>query len=181
MPNWVTNYLTVEKEIAKEYILNKENEVDFEILCPMPKELENTDAPCMPNEELLEKYGASNWYDWHVKNWGTKWNASNTYVEDLGDGRVRIEFDTPWSTPYVWLMALRNADEFDIDYHLAWIEEQGYRGIEIALGDYYTEFELPMVEWEEDEHGDYISSEENEPFDWRELTYDGQYEELMEE
>lgn len=161
MPNWVNNYLTVEKELAENYILNKNNEVDFEILCPMPKEEEE------------------NWYDWRCDNWGTKWNASNTYVEDLGDGRVRIEFDTPWVSPWAWLTALRNIKDFDVDYHLAWFEEQGYRGIEVAVGDYISEFELPMVEWEENEDGEYISSEEKEPFDWRELTYDGQYEELM--
>ena len=158
MPNWVTSYLTVKKEVAEKYILNKENEVDFEILCPMPKEEEE------------------NWYDWRIENWGCKWNSDNTYVEEIEDGKVRIEFNTPWCTPWKWLVALR---EKGFDYHLAWFEEQGYRGIEIAKNGSFIEFELPMVEWEEDENGEYISSEENESFDWRELKYEGEYEELI--
>lgn len=39
-------------------------------------------------------FGADNWYDWHVMNWGTKWNA---YDIDW-QGNV-IEFQTAWSTP----------------------------------------------------------------------------------
>ena len=40
-------------------------------------------------------YGADSWYDWCVDNWGTKWNASNTYI--INDNE--IEFETAWSCP----------------------------------------------------------------------------------
>ena len=40
-------------------------------------------------------YGADSWYDWSINNWGTKWNASNTYV--INDNMV--EFETAWSCP----------------------------------------------------------------------------------
>lgn len=42
-----------------------------------------------------EHFGYSNWYDWCVKNWGTKWNASNVHW----DGNDYVEFDTAWSFP----------------------------------------------------------------------------------
>jgi len=43
----------------------------------------------------IKKYGSKDWYDWCVKNWGTKWNACNTiYAEDCPD---EIQFDTAWS------------------------------------------------------------------------------------
>lgn len=38
------------------------------------------------------KYGAMNWYEWSVKNWGTKWNACNTVVNGS-----EMTFDTAWS------------------------------------------------------------------------------------
>lgn len=40
-------------------------------------------------------YGYKNWYNWSIDNWGTKWDASETYVED-----GEISFETAWSTPY---------------------------------------------------------------------------------
>jgi len=42
----------------------------------------------------LKKHKAINWYDWHNKHWGTKWNPSDAIIENNW-----IEFDTAWSTP----------------------------------------------------------------------------------
>lgn len=172
MPNWVTNYLTVKKEVAEKYILNDKNEVDFEVFIPMPEELRDTVAPS----------DGDNWYDWSIRSWGCKWNASDSSVEDKGNGYLRLTFDTPWTSPNVWLARL--ADK-GIEFHLAWLEEQGYRGIMISdentddRFNFITEFDLPDIEWTENEDGYWIPSEDNEPFDWRDLTYDGEYEELM--
>lgn len=175
MPNWVDNYLTVSKE-AKKYIVNKEDEVDFEILIPMPEEIRNTTSPCEEDKYLMNKYGASNWYDWSVKNWGCKWNACENFIEEVGDDEIRLTFATPWAVPMAWLKKLA---EMKIDFHLAWYEEQGYRGIITAEDGLIDSFELPEVKWAEDEDGCYISSEDSEPFDWRDMVYDGQFEEMM--
>ena len=48
----------------------------------------------------IRKYGRPQWYDWCCSNWGTKWNASDTYVEDVdGNGNVTVTFSTAWSAP----------------------------------------------------------------------------------
>jgi len=47
----------------------------------------------------LKKYGAKNWYDWKVKNWGTKWNAGDDVDIGEGDGILEYTFDTAWSPP----------------------------------------------------------------------------------
>ncbi len=41
MPNWVTNWLTIRTQ-DKNLVLNEKGNVDFNILIPMPEELENT-------------------------------------------------------------------------------------------------------------------------------------------
>jgi hypothetical protein len=52
-----------------------------------------------------EKYGHSNWYDWCVDNWGTKWSAADAYVaqklrnEDKTKFVLNVDFKTPWSPP----------------------------------------------------------------------------------
>lgn len=41
-------------------------------------------------------YGYSDWYNWSLMNWGTKWNACN-YRDDPDE--LTAVFDTAWSTP----------------------------------------------------------------------------------
>ena len=41
----------------------------------------------------ISKYGHTTWYEWHISNWGTKWNACE--VEWVNDNQV--EFETAWS------------------------------------------------------------------------------------
>lgn len=40
-------------------------------------------------------YGATTWYDWCCKNWGTKWNTCNTQQPDTDT----VIFDTAWAPP----------------------------------------------------------------------------------
>ena len=43
----------------------------------------------------LKNYGSKDWYDWCVKNWGTKWNACGTEFDESNP--TQIKFDTAWS------------------------------------------------------------------------------------
>ena len=45
--------------------------------------------------ENLLQYGATSWYGWCNKNWGTKWNASNTRYTD----EITLLFYTAWCAP----------------------------------------------------------------------------------
>lgn len=41
--------------------------------------------------ENLRKYGAMNWYEWSIQNWGTKWNATDTVIDGSS-----MTFSTAW-------------------------------------------------------------------------------------
>jgi len=50
----------------------------------------------------MKTYGVLNWYDWRVKNWGTKWNADcsgSSYQEKDGKSIYGLSFSTAWSPP----------------------------------------------------------------------------------
>ncbi len=45
----------------------------------------------------IQEYGADTWYDWSIRNWGTKWNS---YDPDEYHGGHDIGFSTAWSAPH---------------------------------------------------------------------------------
>ena len=44
----------------------------------------------------IDRYGASNWYDWRISNWDTKWNARDA---SWSDDNSSVSFETAWSMP----------------------------------------------------------------------------------
>lgn len=58
------------------------------------KDLENVLSLGKKVFNNYKNYGVSDWYDWSVNNWGTKWNACNTNI--VGDYNA-VYFDTAWS------------------------------------------------------------------------------------
>jgi len=95
MPNWCNNSLLIEGDAKKIRELVEEAQKGddacfFELIKPMPKELEGTTAPS----------DTPNWYDWCVNEWGTKWDACCIYVVESGDGFASFSFDTAWSPPF---------------------------------------------------------------------------------
>lgn len=54
----------------------------------------------------IKNYHAENWYTWCVNNWGTKWNALNTFIDEEN---AIIYFETAWDAPFPIYEALSNA------------------------------------------------------------------------
>lgn len=52
-------------------------------------------------DELYQKYGASNWYDWCCKYWGVKWDVQDVdYMGlDFDNREAHLYFSTAWSPP----------------------------------------------------------------------------------
>jgi hypothetical protein len=73
--------------------------LDFDRIVPMPAELKDTTSPRDPDKALRKKYGADNWYDWSIYNWGTKWNASEPDIISQTTKTMTYGFATAWSPP----------------------------------------------------------------------------------
>ena len=98
MPNWVTNVIhALNDDVDFEKFTDEEGKFDFEKIIPMPDDIFRGDL----GREEREKYGEKNWYDWSIKHWGTKWNASESNVQ----GNT-VYFETAWSCPLAVLREL---------------------------------------------------------------------------
>ncbi len=93
MPNYVYNHLTVlgktPAEIQKFYTENKPPVVPHQ-----------EEESLSFNMSVLESPNAP--MDWRIKNWGCKWDASNTKCVPA-ETKLDYTFTTPWSPPSAWL------------------------------------------------------------------------------
>ena len=73
---------------------------------PMPKELSDTTADGSKDKAMMKKHGYSNWYDWAVENWSTKWDVNEFYGVDrqhlndsLDESTITFGFSSAWAPP----------------------------------------------------------------------------------
>lgn len=102
MPNHIMNILTIygtDEQVDKvlEFIKNDElgvGTIDFNKITPMPPWIFQGNL----GRKEEEKYGEENcWYDWSIKNWGTKWNAYHQLHDRSSAEDGVVYFDTAWS------------------------------------------------------------------------------------
>jgi hypothetical protein len=70
---------------------------------PCPAELHEHEAPVRDlalADKFVALYGATDWYNWQVKNWGTKWDigADGEPAQDIPGG-LMLSFDSAWAPP----------------------------------------------------------------------------------
>lgn len=118
MPNHVTNIIHSTVEVV--HALLTEDGVDFERVIPMPDNvirggigqakidgvMQKVYYVETPDPEDPAKFirsalpypeGATDWYEWSIENWGTKWNA---YDDEVLEDDTVARFDTAWSHPF---------------------------------------------------------------------------------
>lgn len=130
MPNWCNNTLTLNEDsndsiwdVLRDYISN--GILDFELIRPMPDELRGTTSPTPKDadptirEALIQKYGADNWWDWCVQNWGTKWNCDMD--AEIIQNKHSMSMTTAWSPPIPIVVQLSKLT--GRDFRLTYIEE----------------------------------------------------------
>lgn len=129
MPNHVYSSISVEEKYA-----DKLKEIAEVGLCryylPMPEELDGSvsgSENAKPewqkekSKELIDKYGADNWYDWCCNNWGTKWGCYDNEV----DGGL-YTFTTAWGpiADHIIKKLMEDIPSFNYSFE----EEQGWGG-----------------------------------------------------
>ena len=148
MPNHVYMNMHIngtDQEVANffEKHLDDDDHFDFETFKKMPDELRGTKAPCEPNPELVAKYGYDNWYDWHINNWGTKWNSYDNEIQDNV-----LSFQTAWSMPepiFKMMAEMYPTMTFEVEV----VEEGGYYAgrMFIAEGKVKEDLSSDMNQW----------------------------------
>ena len=167
MPNWVYNGLTIEGSPDSVKKLMEQMNTPFvrvhdnwdiatqqmqkqQVTYPnpvfafwnivKPTNMEAYDGPQPKVEDFAEamKFKSDHWYDWNVRNWGTKWDVAvssvetypNTTVEDTANGEnhvVHYNFETAWSRPMTALLKL--SEQYpDLLFTLSYEEETGWGG-----------------------------------------------------
>lgn len=108
MPNHVVNEIifrgvdVAQQEAILAMCCKADGKVDFDILVPTPK-----NVWLFSHGQKHQKLG-QNALDWSRENWGTKWNAYSHKPIERTDDTLTLRFETAWSPPYGWLMALFN-------------------------------------------------------------------------
>ena len=133
-----------------------------------------------PPESLIEQIqdgfrNGMDWYNWNVRNWGTKWELSEdqSWINRVSDNEVRYELTTAWSPP---VEALDNlAKQYPtLAFSIMSIDEGDLFAVEVAWnkGERLYEIELPIThELNEKLHGycwaceDGLEEPDNEDFD----------------
>jgi len=124
MPNWCSNCVTIksdDKELVAKVIAaaesSRENDF-FSKFVPMPE-------------------SESDWYGWNVTNWGAKWDTGVNIV-DQSDTEIVLSFDTAWSPPIAFYMAL---EEMGYEVEVYYYEPgMGFAGIYRDGNDDYYEY-----------------------------------------
>lgn len=115
MPNWCSNTLTIThpdpamiqravKAFAEGKFLNE--------FVPVPEDLHivagtvgSSDSPeqqdLIAQEEVNRaKYGYTNWYDFCVNEWGTKWDVGDEDgINEVTENSLTVYFDSAWAPP----------------------------------------------------------------------------------
>lgn len=180
MPNWVSNTISVtaeskteldaflEKAKGEQSKIRSEGNEEFHFgafVHPLDEDLpyykgeiqeekpegwnEMTSAEQMAHNL---KFSGRGWYDWNVTNWGTKWDACDTYIGRDGDLEASISFQTAWGIPEPILKAIAEQHP-ELTFNIWAEEEQGWGA------EYHAENgELSLTkEWDiPNSHSDYV-------------------------
>jgi len=104
MPNWCENSVVIKHDNADK-LKRVEKAFNEERLCaefiPIPKELEETKAPndSPDKDELIEKYGYPDWYQFCANEWGTKWDIDPIATARARGNTLSLYFNSAWSPP----------------------------------------------------------------------------------
>lgn len=170
MPNWCNNTVVVKAaNISKFAEWFGDGKALLSKIIPTPQKLVETVSGFHGDPEEQKKleeqsaanrkeFGYSNWYDWNVANWGTKWDV-DAQIDDYqsSDTEMIFTFESAWGPPEAAMQKLSELFP-EITIRHSYLEEGvGFVGV--------TEFE----------NGEVIDkqyAEGTESDEWRQLASD---------
>jgi hypothetical protein len=110
---------------------------------------------------------SNHWYDWNIRNWGTKWDTGAVF-ERHSDDHATYTIETAWSPPVEAITAL-SAQYVGLVFTLEWEEEQGFGGeFQFRAGECETisEYDIPNshADYEERDRECYCAIEDDEQY-----------------
>lgn len=102
--------------------------------------------PSYPTSELM--FQGNDWYDWNVRNWGTKWDVAvhdndkypDTEITDESKTSLGYRFNTAWSPPIEAITKL-STQYPTLNFNLSYEEETGWGGEITLLNGFITTVE----------------------------------------
>jgi hypothetical protein len=102
-------FLPLPEELRETRSPNRPPHNETDIAAGTPEEQE---AMLAENEQwaqrsanLINRYGADNWYDWSHRHWGTKW-SDRTWALERKPRSLVLKGQCPWGPPLEGLLAL---------------------------------------------------------------------------
>lgn len=91
-----TRYQELIKKLTEKLLMNHDFTLKEASIAKLLNKYHEDELLELGNKQVsnLKEYGAINWYEWSINNWGTKWNASNFEVLD---DYTAICFETAWN------------------------------------------------------------------------------------
>ena len=113
MPNYVKNKISFQSDSASEIlgVIAPDGYIDFNTLIPCPLHIYQGHL----SGEDEDDFGGNTWMEWSRANWGVKWNAETSVIENDGKS-VSITFTTAWSKPYPFIIAFANRFKLNFKY-----------------------------------------------------------------
>lgn len=107
MPNWCLNNVKITGEPCEiERLFGRVRRTEdggvtlLGTYFPCPDELADSASPSPRAEEMKEKYGFPDWYEWCSENWGSKWPECRMRIEhEKGSDTALLDFDSAWAPP----------------------------------------------------------------------------------
>lgn len=176
MPNWVYNSLHIEgeaedikrlKEQVNQPFIRQHDQwnpetgkmelKDYSYSNPVfafwniikPTDMETYQLQQDPNHDnTVIDFKGNNWYDWNVRNWGTKWDVGvgdeekypETELIHDDETVIAYRFNTAWGTPIQAIETL-SSQYPNLEFNLSFEEETGWGGEYIFVDGNSTEIE----------------------------------------
>jgi Ferredoxin-like domain in Api92-like protein len=108
----------------KQTLLNNEGYIDFNLLLPQPKNIQDPNPQVLSNAEK----------EWNCENWGTKWNAMESKIIHESNWKIGFEFQTAWQMPKPFIeKVFESFSDCNLEYVAA--DDGGFIAYHKALND----------------------------------------------